>query len=835
MSHSDLRPPAVPLSPGSANESAKSPLLSGKARFLAYVTEAHPFALMPCLRAWEESATGYDSPKAILKRAQDILGWLEGHLALPEAQYGEPSPFVSAHTRFNTEKTRLIKDLRGFFQREALRTSFTAEEKRWMLRGIVLTRAVDNQMKQLFLSSEIKYQGKGVQGKGFRSLGQEAIYAGALRLERGETAPNAQAYSGDVIAPLIRDLGILLAFTDDVELALNAQIGKMGPPLNGKDLHYGDLSRGVLPAAAPLSIATCTVTGMAMAMKLREEKRVAVSFIGEGGSSLGEWHEAINLAAAHQLPMIFCLQNNQTALSTPTHQQSKVRTFADKALGYGMPTCTIDGTDPEAIAAAFGWAAHHARHGQGPVLIELVAMRMCGHAHHDDMLYLGGDPKLTYELPDVPEQGYVNKEKYAQWADRDPLKRYARQLISEQIVTPSELDAWQQEAQQRCQNAVSELQERSWPTPENAQCRVTTDAPVLSHGAPTAVPPLHREPALPTVQVEDAPAFDRQGITYLDAIARGLATILETNPKAFMLGEDIAAPYGNAFLLLKSLLPKHHQRLLNAPIAEGGIIGALVGASIEGMCPIGEMQFNDFVASGFNQLANNASMFHYRIGQHLPLVLRMPYGGLRRAGPYHSQDTSPWFFRTPGLKIVAPSTPHDACALIQSAAADPNPVLFYEHIGLYREPSIRQNLHDQTPPIEIGTAAFRRLGSDVSIISYGAYVHRALRAADVLAEQHGIQTEVLDLRSLVPLDFARIEATVRRTGKVLLVGEDSKQGSILESIGARISESLFSELDGPVRVLGALDTPVPYAPSLEDAYLVSTEHIVDTACAVVNW
>jgi pyruvate/2-oxoglutarate/acetoin dehydrogenase E1 component len=258
-----------------------------------------------------------------------------------------------------------------------------------------------------------------------------------------------------------------------------------------------------------------------------------------------------------------------------------------------------------------------------------------------------------------------------------------------------------------------------------------------------------------------------------------------------------------------------------------------VGAALAGMRPIGEIQFNDFVASGFNQLVNNAAKLHYRAGTKVPMVLRMPWGGLRRAGPYHSQDTSPWFYRAHGLKIVVPSTPHDARALMMSAVLDDDPVLFYEHIALYRDPKIKQPI-DAVRPVALGAAAFRRLGDDLTLISYGAYVHKAMSVAAALAGE-GVECTVLDLRSLVPLDWPRIHRAVRRSGKVLLVGEDSRTGSVLESIASRISEEMFTELDGPVRVLGSLDTPVPYAPSLEDEYLLSEQRILDEARALARW
>jgi 2-oxoisovalerate dehydrogenase E1 component len=805
-------------------------------RLLAFVLEQEPFAVHVVRRAFDAYGSEASDETTLRKMGVAIAEELDKTL-LDEPGLPEPTPFVTPEARFSQQVRSLADAVRGFFEREALTASFTPDERRWMLEGIILTRAVDNTMKQLFLSGEMKYGALGFQGKGFRSLGQEAIYAGALRLKRGaEYAPFEGAWQGDVVAPLIRDLGMMLAFTDDPELALNAQVGKAGPPLDGKDLHLGDMAKGVLPAAAPLSIATCTVVGQALAMKLRGQERAAFSFIGDGGSSLGEWHEAINLAAVRKLPAVFCIQNNQTALSTRVDEQSRARTFADKALGYGIPRVTCDGTDPEAVAAAFAWAGDRARAGEGATLIELVAMRMCGHAHHDDMLYLGGDPELGYELPEAPTAGYIDKDRYALWSQRDPLTSYARRLIEVGLLSEKDVERMKQKATERCQEAVAALKDRPWPPGNLAGEGVFTGGPAQTHPAPAAIPslPPSLAPGPSEATLEDAPAFSPKGRTFLDAIGLGLRDVCDQNPEAFIFGEDVGAPYGNAFLLLKPLLEGHADRLLNAPIAEGGIIGALVGASLEGMCPIGEMQFNDFVASGFNQLVNNAAKFRYRTGRNLPFVLRMPWGGLRRAGPYHSQDTSPWFQRSFGLKIVCPSTPHDARALIATAAADPDPVLFYEHIGLYRDPKIKQPLDDAPASLPVGTAAFRRLGEDLSIISYGAYVHRAMAAAERLAEDD-IACDVLDLRWLTPLDWDRIALTVKRTGKVLLVGEDSRTGSILESIASRLGEALFEHLDGPIRVLGALDTPVPYAPSLEDTFLLSTDRIVETAQAMIAW
>jgi 2-oxoisovalerate dehydrogenase E1 component len=633
---------------------------------------------------------------------------------------------------------------------------------------------------------------------------------------------------------MFRDLGVLLAFTDgDVSIPLNAQAGKSGPPMDGKDLHVGDFARGVLPAAAPLAISPATLTGLALGFALKKEPRVAVSFVGEGATSLGAWHEAVNLAAARKLPIVFCVQNNQTALATPVSDQSAARVFGEKAVGYGVPHVTLDGTDPEEIAAAFAWAAERARAGAGPALLELVAMRMCGHAHHDDMLYLGSDPALGFDLPATPEKGYADKELYRAWSAKDPLATYAKKLIGEGVISERDLEEMKRAAAERCAGTFRQIAARPWPDPAGAGSGVTADGPVLAHTAPGAEMREHAK-AGGEARVEEAPAFSQNGATYLEAVARGVGDALERDD-TFVLGEDVGAPYGNAFLLLKPLLAAHADRILNAPIAEGGILGACAGAALAGLRPIGEMQFNDFVATGFDQLVNNAAKLRYRTGLGVPMVVRMPWGGLRHAGPYHSQDTSPWFARAFGLKIVAPSTPYDARALMRAAVLDDDPVLYYEHIALYRDPTIRQPLGDAPGDVPIGKAAFRRLGKDLSLISYGAYVHRAMACAKTLEAEDGVTCDVLDLRTLAPLDWESVALTVRRTGKVLLVGEDSRTGSILESVGSKIASRLFEFLDAPVRVLGSLDTPVPYAPSLEEAFLVSPELLLGEARALLRY
>ena len=800
-------------------------------RFAAFVAERFPFALAPAMEAFTLAIRrdpGRDA--ASIEALREPFGReLKRILAgAPPDGLPETTPGVSVDERLVLAKRELAESCDGFLRREAIAASLTKDERLEILHGMILTRATDNRLKAFFLGGEVRYKNAAFQGKGFRSLGQEAIYAAPLRLKRG---PGYRAsdgsWRGDVVAPLIRDLGAALAMHSEdeaVRMVLSAQMGKAGPPMDGKDLHVGDFGWGVLPAAAPLAISSLTIAGMALAFSRDGSRRVAVSFIGEGGTSLGEWHEAVNLCAARRLPAVFCVQNNQTALSTPVSDQSAVRVFADKAAGYGIPGLSLDGTDPEAIAAAFAWAAERARAGEGPTLLELVAMRMCGHAHHDDMLYLGKEPPISWAYPPLTDAGYADRALYEFWAPRDPIPAYAARLAADGVLGDGELERLEAEADERVERQAKKVIDAPWPKPEQAGSNVFADEPPRRR-VETLEPERRMAAAAKLPELDAGPPFDPKGRTFLEAVALGVGDVLRADPRVFVYGQDVGGKYGNAFLLLKPLLSQFGDRILNSPLAEGAILGVCVGAALAGQRPIGEMQFNDFVATGFNQIVNNAAKIRYRWGGSVPMVVRMPWGGLRHAGPYHSQNTEPWFYRTPGLKIVVASTPHDARALMASAVADPDPVLYYEHIALYRDPRIKQALPDAPPkPIPLGKAALRRTGRDLSIVSYGAYVHVALRVAAKLAAT-GIEAAVLDLRSLAPLDREALLAVARTTGRVLVVHEDSRTGGIGESLAAVIQEEAFEWLDAPVRVLAALDTPVPYSPPLEEFFLPSEDEI----------
>jgi 2-oxoisovalerate dehydrogenase E1 component len=701
---------------------------------------------------------------------------------------------------------------------EKIKSALTPLQKIQLLRGMMLTRACDNALKRLFLSGEIIYEGKAFAGKGFRSLGQEAIYGAGFLLNRGAEYYSNNHYTGDIAAPMIRDLGVFLCLSnDDLNTAINAQVGKIGQPCSGRDLHLGAWFQGLLSPSAPLAISTCTQIGIALAFKRQKLARVALSFIGEGGTSLGEWHEAINFAAVHDLPMIFCIENNQRALSTCVNEQCKTVKFAHKAFGYGIESCTIDGNDIEEIAATFKLAADYARSGKGPLLIELETMRMCGHAHHDDMLYLGYDPKLGLAIPESRAQGYVDRELYEKYRLRDPILLYTNKLIRAQLLTNAESNIMWEQAEERVEKAAQEVKSRAWPKNNNY-----SDEQLV-----------YKKPVIFISNLDNYYNFNPEGLNYLQAIAEACVECFKKYPECVIIGEDVALPYGNAFMLFKNISNKYASRFINTPISENALVGACVGMALCGMRPIGEMQFNDFVACAMNQVVNNAAKLFYRLGLNVPMVLRMPYGGLRRAGPFHSQDSAAWFYRVAGLKIMAPSTPIDAFFMLQQAVDDPDPVLFYEHIALYRDSRLRQIIPKRAPALNCAQVICS--GQDLTLISYGAYVHRAFKIAQILRSTKNILIEVIDLRYLKPLDLKTCYESIKKTARVLLLGEDASEGSILQMLAAHISTDLFTMLDAPVKFLGSRNTPVPYAPSLEDDYLLSDEKITAEALSLVAY
>ncbi len=465
-----------------AEASSVHPATDLARRLEAFVVERFPFAVAPVRAAFDacKSAVRPDEASLDALRATFEAALRTRLQNLAPTERVETTPGVEAPQRYQRAIEELVEACDGFLRRAALRASLTADERREILRGMVLTRATDNRLKALFTGGEVRYGDTTFQGKGFRGLGQEAIYAAGIRLRRGDEFRDGDTWRGDVIAPIIRDLGATLAMrptAETVRMALSAQVGKAGPPMHGKDLHVGDMTCGVLPAAAPLAIGALTLAGMAFAFARDGSGRVALTFIGEGGTSLGEWHEAINLCAVRRLPIVFAVENNQTALSTPVREQSAARVFADKASGYGIPGITIDGTDCDEIAAAFAWAVERARAGHGPSLIELVSMRMSGHAHHDDMLYLGKDPQPGWEYPTLHPSGYADPELYAFWSARDPIPAYADRLRQEGLIDDGELDRLKAECEALVEFEAQEVIAAEWPSPELARAGVQAGEP----------------------------------------------------------------------------------------------------------------------------------------------------------------------------------------------------------------------------------------------------------------------------------------------------------------------------------------------------------------------
>ncbi|HEY4003504.1 MAG TPA: thiamine pyrophosphate-dependent enzyme [Candidatus Xenobia bacterium] len=709
-------------------------------------------------------------------------------------------PGVTGADAVEWAKTQARWQIQGFFRRQALKGSMTDEERLGMYRTMVLSRCLDDRLKQLFMEKPLVWEGFPSPQKGFRALGQEAAVGLTLRLRRGA--------GGDLVSPLIRGLPILLAMMDDPLHVLLVQSGKLGTPVAGRDLHVGSLDHNVLPPTAPLGIPVQTMVGMAYAFKMRGENRVGLTVMGEGGTSHGDWHEAVNLAAVQHLNVIFVVENNHWALGTHWTEQTSAPRFALKAAGYGIKWVTVNGNDPDEVAAASLWATELCRSGQGPVLIETVTYRRSGHAHHDDDRFHGTGAVPGYEFP----------EERARWECEDPLELYRARLG----LSAGDDHAIWSAARARVDEAVRAAAAAPWPEPRRTEDLVY---------APRRVP-------VPTW------AGARKLMSYDEAVRQALIEMMEHDPGVFVLGEDVGGRYGGAFGVTRGLSRQFGLlRCFNTPLAESAIVGCAVGAALLGLRPVVEMQFADFLASAFNALVNNAPKIHWRYGKNVPMVVRLPYGGatgtmnrLLGGGPYHSQCPEAWFARVPGWKIVAPATPEDAKGMMTAALRDENPVLFLEAKGLYG--IFRPDLKEEVPlgvdfEVPFGQARVRRSGRDVTCVTYGAMLYVALEAADTLAAA-GVDMEVIDLRTLIPLDEETVLASVRRTNRLLILHEDTHTGGFGAEVAARVAEKAVWHLDAPIVRVTAPDTPVPYSPPLEYAFLPKADDVVRAAQELVR-
>lgn len=761
----------------------------------------------------EEAAAG-DAPLEETT-AEELERRLVEAIESPAERLDDPAveifPGTPAGATVGATTRRLETSVRGFFRRRQIRASIRDDEKRTMLRTMLLTRRLDSVLKQAFDRREIRWRDYPSPQKGFRSLGQEAIVGAALRLRRPPEYPPGREYGGDYISPVIRDVGALLMFKPDPLHVLLVQYGKRGTPVGGRDLHSGDLEWGVLPPAAPLAIGTQTAIGLAYAHQLRGEDRVTVSFIGDGGASLGEWHEAINFAGVRRLGMVFVVENNQWALGTHVSEQTAAERFALRAAGYGIPGVTLFGNDPEEIAAGMAWAAERARSGDGPVLLELVTYRRPGHAHHDDDRFHGN--------PEINVPGYELEEERRRWEENDPIDLYRERLLAEGVLSEQEVARLAEEVDREIDEAVAAAAETAWPEPPDYRRDVYAPRRL-------PVPKAGGEPST-------------KSMSYDEAVRQALTEMMDEDDSVLVLGEDVGGRYGGAFGVTRGLAKRFGEaRCLNTPLAESAIVGCGVGAALAGIRPVVEIQFADFLAPGFNALVNNAAKLYWRWRRPVPLVVRLPYGGatgtmnrLLGGGPFHSQCPEMWFVRTPGWKVVAPATPADAKGLMLAAIRDDNPVIYLEAKGLYG--FFRTDLREEVPlgsehEVPIGRAAVRRQGDDLTLITYGAMVWTALEAAERLAEE-GVTVEVVDLRSLWPLDEATIVASVEKTHRALVLHEDTRRGGMGGELTAVLNETVFYQLDAPVRRVAAPDTPVPYSPPLEYDFLPKAGQVVEAA------
>ena len=525
--------------------------------------------------------------------------------------------------------------------------------------------------------------------------------------------------------------------------------------------------------------------GVALAHKLRKENKVSLAFTGDGGTSEGDFHEALNVAAVWDLPAIFIIENNGYGLSTPVNEQYRCISLVDKAKGYGMEGVQIDGNNLLSVYDTIKGVREFCIKHQKPYLIECMTFRMRGHE-------------------EASGTKYVPQDLFRLWEQKDPIKNYEHYLIDTAVITERQIEAIRNEFKEKIE-AELEIGFKTKPIVADTETEleelfaplVKTEAIVIDNADVNA-------------HISSASTEKR----LIDAISEGLKQSMQKHSNLILMGQDIAE-YGGAFKITEGFVQEFgKERIRNTPICESAIVGVALGLSLQGFKSVMEMQFADFVSVGFNQIVNNLAKMHYRWGQNADVVIRMPTGAGVGAGPFHSQSNEAWFTKVPGLKIVYPSTPIDAKGLLIAAINDPNPVMFFEHKALYR--SISGEVPETYYEIEIGKAKHVRAGDEVSIITYGSGVHWA---EDYAAEHPEISIDILDLRTLAPLDYFAIRASVQRTGRVLILHEDTLIGGVGGEIAAWIAENCFSILDAPVLRCASLDTPVPFSIELEKNFL----------------
>jgi len=607
---------------------------------------------------------------------------------------------------------------------------------------------------------------QGKVGKWFSGIGQEAISVGATMA----------LHNDEYILPLHRNLGVFTTRQIPFRKLFAQWQGKKSGFTKGRDrsFHFGTNDYHIVGMISHLGAMLGVANGISTAHLLNNEGKVSLVFSGDGGTSEGDFHEAMNVAAVWSLPVIFLIENNGYGLSTPSNEQFKCKQFIDKGIGYGMEAYQIDGNNILEVFHKVTELSESMRKAPRPVLLECMTFRMRGHEEASGTKYV---PQELFDL----------------WAKKDPIANYEAYLYTENILN----DELKQSIYDELKMGMDEDLAAVFEEPE-----IIADTQEELNDV--YAPYTHE-----TIE----PSGNSSSKRLVDAISDGLKQSLERHPKSVLMGQDVAE-YGGVFKISDNFYKWFGKgRIRNTPITESSIVGAAYGLSIMGYKAIVEMQFSDFVTCGFNQIVNNLAKSHYRWAQASDVVVRMPTGAGVGAGPFHSQSTEAWFFHVPGLKLVYPSNPFDAKGLLCAAINDPNPVLFFEHKALYR--SIEGEVPDNYYTLEIGKAGLVQEGESMSIITYGWGVHWAIEACKALQ----IDADIVDLKTLLPWDKDCVAASVKKTGKALVLHEDTLIGGIGAEIAAWISEHCFTQLDAPVKRVASLDTPVPLAKDLEDNFL----------------
>ncbi|MFN3300810.1 MAG: thiamine pyrophosphate-dependent enzyme [Sediminibacterium sp.] len=651
------------------------------------------------------------------------------------------------------------------------REQFSNEELIYLYRNLLLPRMIEEKMLVLLRQGKIS--------KWFSGIGQEAIAVGATLAMAND----------EWIMPLHRNLGVFTSRQMPLNKLFRQWQGNKDGYSKGRErsFHFGSKPYHICGMISHLGPQLAIADGVALAYALRKEAKASVAFSGDGGTSEGDFHEALNVAAVWNLPVIFIIENNGYGLSTPVNEQYKCEQLVDKAKGYGMEGIRIDGNNILTVFNTIKGVRDYCINNQKPYFIECMTFRMRGHE-------------------EASGTKYVPKELFEEWGHKDPVKKYEQFLINEQVITEMGIADIRNEFKQYIETELAEA--------FNADEMVVDTAEEI---ADVFAPKKQIEGVIELDNNQESAATPSKEARLIDAISEGLHMSMEKHENLVLMGQDIAE-YGGAFKITEGFVEKFGKhRVRNTPLCESAIVGTCLGMSLEGFKTVMEMQFADFVTVGFNQIVNNLAKIHYRWGQNADVVVRMPTGGGVGAGPFHSQSNEAWFTHVAGLKVVYPSNPHDAKGLMIAAINDPNPVLFFEHKALYR--SISGKLPQAYYEVAIGKAITVKEGDDISIITYGAGVHWALEYQEAHPE---ISLHIIDLRTLAPLDYAAIKAAVAQTGKVLILHEDNLVGGIGGEISAWISEHCFELLDAPVLRCASLDTPIPFNIELEKNYMAKS-------------